>query len=132
MALALIFEDHIDAATTAAAFAEAGLDAHVYSHGGGAWPTLGEFIDRGTRVVVGAENAGPPPDWYAHAWDQWQDTPYTFWHEEDFTCGLNRGSADNPLFLVNHWLGNPVANRWTAEVANGAAILKARVADCPA
>ena len=130
--LALIFEDHIGAPETEAAFAASGLDAFVYTHPGGAWPTLAELIDAGTRVVVGAENAGPPPDWYAHAWDQWQDTPYTFWHEDDFSCELNRGSADNPLFLVNHWLGNPVANSWTAEIANGAEILQERAAECEA
>jgi hypothetical protein len=128
--LALIFEDHIDAETTQSAFVSAGLDGFVYTHPGGDWPTLAQMIDAGTRVVVGAENEGPPPDWYAHAWDQWQDTPYDFWHEDDFSCGPNRGSASNPLFLVNHWLSNPVANSWTAEVANTAEILEARAAEC--
>lgn len=130
--LILIIEDHVGAAETEAAFVTAGVENWTYAHPGGSWPTLAELIDAGTRIVVSAEHEGPPPDWYHHAWDVWQDTPYAFWHEDDFSCELNRGAADNPLFLVNHWLGNPVANSWTAEIANSAAILEARVADCEA
>ncbi len=128
--LVLLIEDHVTAEATEAAFVQVGLDARVYAHPGGTWPTLRTLLDAGTPLVVHAENQGPPPGWYGHAWDSWQDTPYTFWHEDDFTCELNRGSADNPLLLVNHWLSNPVANRWSAEVANGRDILEARVADC--
>ncbi len=130
--LALIIEDHISTTETESSFREAGLIEHLYAHPGGSWPTLGEMIDAGTRVVVFAEHESPPPDWYHHAWDLWQDTPYSFWHEDDFTCDPNRGDTGNPLFLVNHWLSNPVANSWTAEIANSAVILEARVADCEA
>jgi len=48
----LLFESYAAAADVAAAFAEAGLLDDVYVHAGGEWPTLGEMIGRGERLVV--------------------------------------------------------------------------------
>lgn len=127
--LAIIFQDGITPEQTAAAFADSGLDASVYAWDGGDWPTLGAMIDADTRLVVGAESAGPPPDWYHHAWDLWWDTPYDFSSVEEFSCELNRGALDNPLFLVNHWLG-PISTSANGAEANAAEVLGARVAQC--
>jgi hypothetical protein len=33
-----------------------------------------------------------------------QETPYTFLSPEQFSCVANRGVADAPLFLMNHWV----------------------------
>ena len=57
----LVIEDGIPAAETAAAFDAAGLAGFVHAQRRlGPWPTLGELIDRGERLVVFAENEGPP------------------------------------------------------------------------
>jgi len=128
--VAIIFQDAVTPEDTAAAFAEAGLDALVYAHDGGDWPTLGEMIDAGTRLVVGAEAEGPPPDWYHHAWDLWFDTPYSFDSIDALSCELNRGAIDNPLFLVNHWISNPLSTEANAEVANAWDVLLERALAC--
>jgi hypothetical protein len=130
--LAIIFQDGISPEDNAAAFSDSGLDAFVYTHDGGDWPTLGEMIDDDARLVVGAEAQGPPPDWYHHAWDLWFDTPYSFDSIEAFTCALNRGQADNPLFLVNHWVSDPLSTEDNAEVANASDVLLARAEACAA
>ena len=72
------------------------------------WPTLGEMIDDGTRLVVTAESGGPPPAWYHHVWDQAWETGYSWTSLDEMTCELNRGNTDNDLFLVNHWISSMV------------------------
>lgn len=91
-------------------------------------PTLEELVDAGTRVVVATENDAGGFAWYHAAFELMQDTPFTFESVDDFTCELNRGEPDNPLFLVNHWL-SPVAPS-AADVANRADVLDERIVDC--
>lgn len=103
----IIYEDHLAVDRIAADFASVGLDVYVYAHpSGDPWPTLSAMIENNTRLVVTAESGGPPPPWFHHVWDEAWDTPYTFSAASEFTCDLNRGSRDNALFLVNHWLGD--------------------------
>jgi hypothetical protein len=102
-------------------------------HEGGTWPTLAEMISANTRLVVTAEQGGPPPAWYQHVWDLSWDTPYTFMSIDAFNCDPNRGNPNNPLFLVNHWVNTdanlPDPN--AAAAANAFDVLMARVDDCP-
>ncbi len=102
--LFIIYEDSAPAEAIAADWAAVGLESLLYVHGGGTWPTLGEMIDAGTRVVVTAENAAPPPAWLHHAWDLIWDTPYTFHDPAEFSCDPNRGTPGSGLLLVNHWI----------------------------
>jgi len=133
--LVLIFQDSISAAQTAAAFADSGLDSLAYAHApGAAWPLVGDLIAANTRLLVSAESEGPPPDWYHHAWDLFQDTHYAFSDVGAIHCEPNRGAESNPLFLVNHWvdgfLGVPVEG--DAAEANSASVLMDQVARCEA
>ncbi len=130
--LALFFEDGISAGETAGAFADSGLLPFVYAHPGGDWPTLGQMIDAGTRVVVAAQSGGPPPPWHHRGWDLWFDTPYSFASIDAFNCDLNRGQASNPLFLVNHWVSNPLSLESSAVEANRADVLLPRAQACAA
>lgn len=130
----IIYQDSVEPADVEADFVEAGLVDLTYTHEGGAWPTLGEMVSTGQRLVVTAESGRPPPAWYQHVWDLTFDTPYTFMDASEFSCDVNRGHADNPLFLINHWL-NTQANlpdRAAAPQANSAEMLTQRVADCEA
>lgn len=129
--LVFVIQDAITAEQTAAAFEAAGLAEQAWSWDGGAMPTLGELIEADTRLIVSAEVAGPPPAWYHHAWELLWDTPYEFQSTDEFSCALNRGSAENPLFLLNHWLG-PLPTEALAAEANAEAVLGARAAECAA
>lgn len=130
----IIYQDDVDAALVESDFIDAGLDALVWTWDGGPMPTLGAMIDAGTRLVVTAEVAGPPPAWYHHAWDVFWDTPYTFHSAAEFTCDLNRGAVDNPLFLVNHWLSTDLdlPSEDGAKEVNAYAVLHARASECAA
>jgi hypothetical protein len=115
----LIIQDAITPEETAAAFTRAGLDPYLHTHRSGtAWATLGELVDRGERLVVFAEDSGPPPSWYMPAFELMQETPYRFEQPEDFSCIANRGPADASLFLLNHWVQRISPDRVDAVVVN--------------
>jgi hypothetical protein len=127
----LIVQDAITPAETAEAFARAGLDPYLHTHRPGRqWATLGELIDRGERLVVFAEEEGPPPAWYHHAFDQIQDTPYRFEGPDDFTCAANRGDADATLFLMNHWVQRVAPDRAAAAGVNRHDVIVERARQC--
>ncbi len=133
--LTIIYEDHVGPELLAQDFATTGAEALTFVHDPGApWPTLAEMIDADTRLLVTAEQAGPPPAWLHHVWDVAWDTPYGPMSVEDLSCELNRGSPDHDLFLVNHWvndgLGLPSADN--AVVANAADVLLTRAQECMA
>jgi hypothetical protein len=129
----LIIQDAISPAETAEAFGDAGLDDYVHDHELGApWPTLGELIDRGERLVVFAEDEGPPPGWYHQAFEHMQDTPFDFPRPEDFSCARNRGDPVASLFLLNHWISRPnsAPDRATARQVNGHEVIVDRARAC--
>lgn len=128
--LHLVLQDAISAEETAGAFAAAGLDGRAWAWDGGALPTLGELVAADTRLVVSAEVAGPPPDWYHHAWDLYGDTPYDFDSVDAFTCDPNRGDPSNPLFLLNHWVEDPFPDPELAAAANAFDVLDGRARAC--
>lgn len=131
--LTLIIQDAISPAQTEEAFKAAGLSDMMYVHEKGTpWPTLYDLIVSGKRIVAGAEFSGPPPAWYHHFWDIAWDTPYAFAKPEDFNCALNRGTKGNDLFLVNHWLSDPLSTPDRAKVANEYSLLSSRVKQCQA
>jgi hypothetical protein len=79
-------------------------------------------------VLVESDGGAEP--WYVPAFDVLQETLYRFEREEEFSCEMGRGSPDNPLLLVNHWLTNDPANpEAAAEVVDGDFLL-ARANNC--
>ena len=131
--LTIIFEDHLAVNGIVADFASTGLDQYVYTHEAGKpWPTLREMIDAGTRLVVTAEQGAPPPAWFHHVWDLAWDTPYTFASADAFTCALNRGAREKPLFLLNHWVqkGGILPNEDGAKTVNTVDVLHGRAQQC--
>ncbi|MEE2828657.1 MAG: hypothetical protein VX498_05690 [Myxococcota bacterium] len=131
--MAIIFQDAISPEQTASAFAKAGLDDLVYTHPPGAvWPRVGEMVEANTRLLVTAEFSGPPPAWYHHAWDLFQDTHYAFEDLDSMHCESHRGTEESPLFLVNHWLAGPLGLPLPSlsEEANQAEVLWAQLERC--
>jgi hypothetical protein len=129
--LALLVEDYLDAAETEAVFTAAGLTPFVHvQQPGAAWPTLRQMIASGRRLVVTAQNGRPPPAWYHAMWDLIWDTPYTFRSRAELSCRLNRGKTSNALFLLNHWIENPVPDPRLSTMANTREVLMQRARQC--
>ena len=130
--VSIIFETYVDDADTAAVLEAAGLAEYAYVHSAGTpWPTLGELASTNKRLVVFLEKGGGKPPYLMPAYEGnlW-DTPYSFETQADFTCALGRGVAGSPLFLVNHWLGRPLADVAFAQEVNVASVLGRRVEEC--
>jgi hypothetical protein len=114
--LTIVVEDYVPPQEIAAAAQRTGLLDYIYKGPvTSPWPTLGQMIDSGGRVLMLAENhdGGTSIPWYHLAYDQiLQETPYSFHDPAQLTdpdkleasCEPNRGPADAPLFLVNHWI----------------------------
>lgn len=132
--LTLILEAHIDEATTAAAFEEAGLMPYLHAQPAGDpdWPTLRAMIESGRRLVVFTEDGSTTLDWYMPAYQHMWDTDYHAERPSDFSCDVLRGSRANRLFLLNHFLTSPVASRSLAEMVNHDPLLIDRARQCQA
>jgi hypothetical protein len=129
--VALIIEDYLGAAETGTAFAAAGLTPLLHvGEPGSAWPTLRQMIASDRRLVVAAQNGRPPPAWYHHLWDLVWDTPYTFRNPDEFSCRQNRGQIGNALFLLNHWVEDPLPDPRLSARANSREVLLERARRC--
>lgn len=128
----IIYEDSAPVEDIAADFAALALESKVFTYAGGPFPTLAEMIDADTRLVITAENGGPPPAWFHHVWDITWDTPYTFHGVDEFTCAPNRGDPQNPLFLLNHWLSSDLdlPSQDGAKMVNVYDVLHGRAVEC--
>jgi hypothetical protein len=127
----LILESYISGAQFQTALRAAGLADRVWvPQGDGALPTLRELIDADTQLVVLTNrDAGAFPG-YLDVWSLAWDTDWNNQELADFDCGVLRGSTDNPLFILNHFLTDPVANTFLAGMANKDPVLSDRVAQC--
>lgn len=128
----VVIEDRAPPAEIMAAFERQGLGAMVYQ---GPWhapfPTLGEMIGSGRRLMVLGENVPDTTSWYRPAYSLMQETPYTFHKPQDFSCRPNRGAAQNPFFLMNHWIeSTPAPKPSNAVIVNAEAALLQRAREC--
>ncbi len=129
--LFMVIQDAVTPEDTEEAFVAAGLEPYIYDHPtDAAWPTLRTLIDSNERLIVLAEEEGPPPSWYGNVWDVTEETPYTFIFTEDFNCNVNRGDTGKPFFLLNHWIQRGAPNRVDGAIVNEYDFLLARAQQC--
>lgn len=134
----LIVQDEVSPADTAALVEEAGLLPDVYEPlAGHEWPTLGQMIESGRRLVVLMENrgGGAADPWLLQGFDWIQDTPFLFRTPKalvqgEGTCARNRGRDDAPLLLINHWVTDKTAEVTNAQRVNARGVLGERVRRC--
>jgi hypothetical protein len=123
-------EDYVPPNAIDSAFKDAGLLPYVAQLKRDVpLPTLGDLIRSGKRLVVFAEVKGGNPPWYMPAFDFIQDTPYDVSNRRQLDCSLNRGSADNPLLVLNHWIAR-FPPRVSDQVRIGGRFLKQRIERC--
>jgi hypothetical protein len=139
--LVVINQDYVTPADFVAAVNDADLDDFAYRGPvGGGWLTLRQMIDRNQRVVFLAENQAGAEAWYHLAYETiTQETPYSFTKAAQLTeqrrlratCEPNRGPAEAPLFLVNHWITtDPVPLPSNAATVNAYDRLLKRTREC--
>lgn len=102
----IIFESYITAAQMADAFMQAGLLPYLHTQPvADPWPTLGDLIATGERLVVFTDvDDGQAYPWYHYVWDYAVETHYSADSRLDFSCDYNRGDSANGLFILNHFV----------------------------
>jgi hypothetical protein len=129
----IVLQDEVERDDVIAAFRAADLERYAYRHDhADEWPTLGELVERGERLVVFAENSGPPPQWYAAAFEVIADTPFRFREPSEMSCAPNRGPDDAPLLMMNHWLTRSAPDRAAAAQVNTRDAIVERARRCEA
>jgi hypothetical protein len=98
------------------------------------------MIEDNERVVVMAEHQAGAAPWYRDGYtDVLEETPYRFKQPSELidrgklarSCRPNRGSEDNPLFLLNHWIDtSPAPKPSNAAQVNDAKALLTRIRAC--
>jgi hypothetical protein len=134
----VINQDYVTPEDFVGAISDAGLEQYAFTPPAGRhWPTLRQMIDRGTRLVLLAEDHAGAAPWYQPAYERLvQETPFHFGSAAELiaagtTCPANRGPADAPLFLLNHWVTTaPVIRPSDAAKVNAYAPLLARAQAC--
>ncbi len=115
--LVFINQDAVHPDDFAKAVEQAGLLEFIHTGPAGPWPTLGEMVESGKRVVMTAESDAGTVPWYHEAYDgPVRETPYTFPADTALltdpaqlneSCRSLRGEAAagaDSLFLMNHWI----------------------------
>jgi hypothetical protein len=129
----LIIESYLNHELTADAFNAAGLTPYTYQHPGGAWPTLGQMVDAGTRLIVLQDVAvNPSYPWMMNVWTHAFETHFSNAVPGDFSCAHNRGVPSNDLFILNHFLTNVFGSPALAEQVNYNPLLLDRANECEA
>lgn len=96
-------------------------------------PTLESMVESGDRVVIGLEHGDLGPR-LPNVYDDGlvQETPFNFASITALrlptSCRPNRGSADAPMLLLNHWLSP--GDEKTAATANAEDVLLTRARRC--
>ena len=126
--LTLVIENRAPPEALGEAFDQAGLLPYLYTHQRGLpFPTLRQMIDTNRRLVVFADEGGGTYPWLHPQWEFCFETPWKARHRDELTNRVNRGDVRNPLFIVNHFLTNPVASIRLAKEVNYNPFLMERV-----
>jgi hypothetical protein len=103
--LIIDIEDYVAPEDMVAVIEKSGLADYAYrGPAGPPWPTLRELIDSGQRVLITAEHMSGGASWYLPTDGLFQETPFGAKRPSQLSCEPNRGSPDNSLFLLNHWI----------------------------
>ena len=137
--------DYVGVGNFSNIFSSVGLDNYTFTPSSnplpiGSWPTLGDLISNGTRLVVfldyDADSSGAP--YILDEFSYFFETPYDVTDTSFSNCSIDRppgASAEGRMYLVNHYLDNDILGIDTpdyaaADTTNGAASIDANVAEC--
>ncbi len=101
----LFIEPYVPPAEIEKVFERSGLDRYVVAlRRDEPLPTLGALVRRNKRVIVLTEkDADGTIPWYLDGFSFVQDTPLGATKVDQLSCKLERGDADSPFLMLNHW-----------------------------
>ena len=101
----LFIEPYVSPEDIEKVFARSGLERYVVTlDRNSPMPTLGELVRRNRRVIVFTEkDADGTVPWYLDGFSFIQDTPLGATKASELSCKRERGDADSPWLMLNHW-----------------------------
>jgi uncharacterized membrane protein HdeD (DUF308 family) len=101
----LFIEPYVSPQDIEKVFVKSGLDRYVVTlDRNSPLPTLGELVRRNRRVIVFTEkDADGTVPWYLDGFSYVQDTPLGATKVSQLSCKRERGDADSPWLMLNHW-----------------------------
>ena len=127
----IIFESYVSANAVKQCFDKAKLTKFLHSQQvQEPWPTLNQLISTGKRLVLFTDRGGGRWNGFHDVWSFCTETHFSVKSVDDFSFELNRGKPANQLFILNHFLTNPVASKTLARQANLPDLLKQRMKSC--
>jgi hypothetical protein len=129
----IVLESYVTEAQIEAAFVESGLDGYLHAQPlGDPWPTLGEMIAAGGRVVVFTADDSRTLPWHHYSYDYAWENPYSARTPGDLSCAEDRGSRTSSLWIFNHFLTITGGSADLAEMVNHDPFFTTRVEGCRA
>ena len=126
----LIFESYVPAKDAAAAITAAGLDKFAHSQDPTKpWPKLDTLRQSGKRLIIFSDRAKGKdiPHWYHDIWAHGTETHWASKTPADLLANRpGRGKKTNPLFILNHFIQDPIATPTLAKSVNTLAFLNKR------
>jgi len=96
------------------------------------WPTLGEMVESGGRLVFFADRYVQGPSWYHAVEDFIYGTHWEAAYLEDLNCELTREPMEHGLFELNHIFTRLFARIEVSEEINYNPLLWDRIKECSA
>ena len=126
--ITLFFESYVSAPELRAAFEKTGADAYCYKQAKNApWPTLGQLRKARKRLIIFTDKPDQTDSWLMSLWDHCVETPWQATSPDNLSDEYNRGKAANRLFIVNHFITNPIAMPSEARKINSRDMLRQRL-----
>jgi type IV secretory pathway VirB2 component (pilin) len=127
----LFVQDESSQADNIAAIRAAGLEGFAFRHRfGEPWPTVEHMIRDGQRLFILAEHHGGGAPFYVPGFPTFQDTSFDVPNLASLNCGRNRGLANSPLFLLNHWIETELPSPQDALILNQRKYIVDRAIKC--
>lgn len=124
----LLFEAYVTGDQLKKVFDKTGANEYCYTHKKGTtWPTLGTLRKSGKRLIVFTDKPDPHIPWLMPIGEHCVETPWNIAFSSQFSSRYNRGKPENALFIVNHFITNPIALASESEKVNALPVLEKRI-----
>jgi len=113
----LAFENYVNATVVLGEFDASDLTRFLFSKQE-EWPTLGEMVTSGKRLVVLADDENQGFTWWHDEHDETRMTGYSYQDEDEFNCDNDRGNGSASMLQIAHYITNPLSSEAQAQVVN--------------
>lgn len=115
--ITLAFENYVNATVVLGEFDASDLTRFLFSKQE-EWPTLGEMVTAGKRLVVLADDENQGFTWWHDEHDETRMTGYSYQAEDEFNCDNDRGNGSASMLQIAHYITDPLSSEAQAQVVN--------------